>query len=418
MFDTAAVTYDPIRVQAQHWTGASRRLANLEALAAESSWRSMEQYLQVALREKLQSSVNQLVQRGADMIAAMQANDYAPAGPDLRRQVEALRSQYLRVETMLDFFADALASRTNAETVTLLRACDRLAEASMNALLRPLGRPTPPVLVYIDKGLGAAILKAGLRLWDGHTENPVAAIKVVRHNLMRPTALIHEAGHQVAHITGWNEDLRANLRRDLSRYGDDIAGVWAGWASEIAADAFAFAHTGFASVAALHDVVDAPGAVFAYSPGDPHPVSFLRVLLGIESCRHYYGEGPWEGMCAGWLERYPLRFAPAELRELLDTSMVLLPDLVRTVFEKPCRAFGGRSLAACLDPGQSHPDRLAREAADQGKGFYASSVLVARAPLRRLAWNGYQMATQPEQAEQLLEKQRLWMGLLGQHQFN
>ena len=37
--------------------------------------------------------------------------------------------------------------------------------------------------------------------------NPVAAIKVTRHNLQRPTALIHEAGHQVAHITGWNEEL-------------------------------------------------------------------------------------------------------------------------------------------------------------------------------------------------------------------
>mgnify|MGYP006993421107 CR=1 FL=1 len=37
----------------------------------------------------------------------------------------------------------------------------------MAQLLDQLGKSTPVVLTYIDKGLGASILKAGLRLWDG-----------------------------------------------------------------------------------------------------------------------------------------------------------------------------------------------------------------------------------------------------------
>ncbi len=58
-------------------------------------------------------------------------------------------------------------------------------------LLDQLGKPTPVVLTYLKGGVGAAILKAGLRLWDRTSISPVAAIKITRHNLYRPTALIH-----------------------------------------------------------------------------------------------------------------------------------------------------------------------------------------------------------------------------------
>ena len=61
------------------------------------------------------------------------------------------------------------------------------------------------------------------------------------------------------------------------------ADEFAGWASEIAADAFAFVHTGYAAVAALHDVVaGTPAMVVQYNLGDPHPISYLRVLLAID----------------------------------------------------------------------------------------------------------------------------------------
>ena len=67
----------------------------------------------------------------------------------------------------------------------------------MERALRPLGTPVPPVLTYVDKGLGASILRAGLRLWDGGSPSAVAAVKIARHNLVRPTALIHESGHML-----------------------------------------------------------------------------------------------------------------------------------------------------------------------------------------------------------------------------
>src|SRR5204863_1574422 len=89
---------------------------------------------------------------------------------------------------------------------------------SMAQLLDQLGhvgKTAPVALTYLDKGLGASILKAGLRLWDGGDACPVAVIKVTRHNLLRPTALIHEAGHQVAHICNWNAELATALARGL-----------------------------------------------------------------------------------------------------------------------------------------------------------------------------------------------------------
>ena len=137
--------------------------------------------------------------------------------------------------------------------------------------------------LYWDKGLGASILKAGLRLWDGGTENPAAMIKIARHNLFLPTSLIHETGHQMAHILGWNEELSSALLKGLSGQHRLFDQMWAGWASEIAADAFAFVHTGYAAVAALHDVIAGDRTyVFRYIEGDPHPVTYLRVLLGAD----------------------------------------------------------------------------------------------------------------------------------------
>ena len=70
----------------------------------------------------------------------------------------------------------------------VLRGLDTIAVDSMEVVLRPLGQEVPPALVYPEKGLGAAVLRAGIRLWDQGGLSPVAAIKVTRHNLIHPTA--------------------------------------------------------------------------------------------------------------------------------------------------------------------------------------------------------------------------------------
>ena len=47
------------------------------------------------------------------------------------------------------------------------------------------------------RSVSSADLRAGIPLWDRAHPSPAAAIKLTRHNLSFPTALLHETGHQV-----------------------------------------------------------------------------------------------------------------------------------------------------------------------------------------------------------------------------
>ena len=182
--------------------------------------------------------------------------------------------------------------------------------------------------------------------------------------------MIHEAGHQAAHIAGWNEELAATLSQGISGRSSELADVWAGWSSEIAADAFAFVHTGFASVAALHDVLagDLP-LVFRHTPGDPHPVSYIRVLLGVEMCRYFYGAGPWDSLALSWTALHPMNHAPADTRSLLEDSLPILKTVVRLTLDTPMRAFNGRSAAGADPTGAREPGGAQRTRRANRSGF-------------------------------------------------
>lgn len=401
--------------QVRHWVGAAHRLA-LDDLAGPEAWSRLEQYLGVALRAHLGGVVARLHDDARALEALLQAARSGTAYDDLARRLTAFRRQYLRTETTLDYFADALNTRTNPRMGALLRACDTLAHRSMAQVLEPLGHPTPAALTYLDKGLGASILKAGLRLWDGGQVCPVATIKITRHNLLRPTALIHEAGHQVAHITGWNDELRDLLTLGLQReHGAsvELAGVWAGWASEIAADAFALAHTGYASVAALHDVLASSSSPFRYSPGDPHPISYLRVLLGAECCGHLYGSGPWTELAAVWSRQHDLESAPDEVRRIVADSIPLLRAIASMTFDQPLRAFGGRALRHAVVPEQVAPRTLAELEARIGPALFTSAHWLWSEPLRLLALTGLRLAERPIELKAILERQEQAMLRLG-----
>ena len=196
------------------------------------------------------------------------------------------------------------------------------------------------MLTYVDKGLGASILRAGLRLWDGGSLSPAGAIKITRQNLLTPTALIHESGHQVAHIVGWNEELAAAFERGAA--GRGRIGVWSSWASEVAADTHAFVHTGYGAVAALHDVVSGGATVFRHLAGDPHPIAYLRVLLNVQMCVRFFGAGPWDDLARAWVRAYPLTGASPETRSLIERSVPLLPRIAELCLLTPMRAFGGQ----------------------------------------------------------------------------
>lgn len=398
--------------QVHHWTLAAFRLENLDDLAAPEAWNRLERYLGVSLRQYLKGVVERLKRQARLLQASLDAAENSQALSALQRHLLLFRRQYLRAETTLNFFSDAVNTRSNPTLAGQLKACDILAYRCMAEILEPLGKAVPQVLTYADNGAGASMLKAGLRLWDGGKENPVAAIKITRHNLLRPTALIHEAGHQVAHNCDWNRELKAVLASGL-RGDAGIAGVWSSWASEIAADAIAFVYTGYASTAALHDVVAGePAYVYHYTPGDPHPVSFIRVLLAVEMCRYCYGAGPWDGLAEAWVKSYPME-AAGRSTPLLEKSIPLLGDVVRLTLDSPMRAFGGRKLIALVNPERVKPDRLEEMETRLGAALYTSMHWVWTEALRLLALTGLRIATMPARSAEILKRQEEWMLRLG-----
>ena len=413
MTEPVAAIRAQIDRQVAHWSLAASRLA-LDDLASPESWSKLEQYLDVSLRRHLQAVIDR-VRAAADVLNSMNRAARTPAElAEVRRRLLWFRAQYLRAETTLDYFADAIATRTSAESAALLRACDSLAYRAMAQILDQLGQPTPPVLTYIDKGLGASILKAGLRLWDAGDASPVAAIKITRHNILRPTAVIHEAGHQVAHIAGWNHELSAALAQALSPASHGLGQAWGGWASEIAADAIAFAHTGFASVAALHDVLAGQkSAVFRFTLGDPHPVCYLRVLLGVEMCRYFYGDGPWDDVARAWTTMHAPSRAESHVRDLIDASISLLPAVARVTLDTPMRAFRGVPLRALVQPERVSPSALAEMATRIGPALFTSTHWLWTESLRILALTGSQLVTRPHDLREILAVQEQAMLRLG-----
>jgi len=399
--------------QVVHWRKAAARFEDLDDLASPAAWHGLEGHLGLSIRRHLTTVVAQL-QREGELLKAALAAAISPADlMKVRRQLLNFRNRYIGVETTLVFFADAINTRTNPKIDGYLKACDIMAYRSMAQLLDQLGKPTPIALSYFDKGIGAAVLRANLRLWDGTGVNPVAVIKITHHNLL-PTALIHEAGHQVAAVVGWNEELSAKLVTGLTGAPAGVPEEWAGWASEIAADGFAFVHTGYAAVAALHDVVAAEdAAVFRHTPGDPHPISFIRVLLGVEMCRQFYGAGPWDDLSQAWVQLYPLQKAPHATRALLEASVPLLPTIVRITLHEPMRAFGGRSLAALINPERVKPESLLAMEKELGAALYTSMHWIWTEALRLLALSGLRIATAPDKKVDTYAQLEEWLLRLG-----
>lgn len=399
--------------QVAHWCAAADGLRDPETFASAAAWRSLERYLDVALRTQLAEATERLAQEAAALAAGLRAATTAEQLEGLRLDVVRFRRRYLQVETALDFYGDAINTRTSPRIAGLLRACDLLAEDSMRAILVPLGRPVPPILTYVDKGLGASILRAGLRLWDGGSLTPAAAVKITRQNLRRPTALIHETGHQVAHILGWTDELAALLRRELEPAPAGVAAAWSGWSSEIAADTYAFALTGYGSVAGLHDVVSGGPTVFRLIPGDPHPVAYVRVLLGVQMCTHCFGTGPWDQLARAWTDAHPLAAAPPATRTLLERSLAHLPRIAELCLLAPMRAFGGRSLTVLADPQRVSRGALARLEQEAGGALRTSSHWLRREGLRLLALSSYRTATEPDRAVEIARQYEDWMLRLG-----
>src|SRR5262245_19059845 len=156
----------------EHWKAAVTRLADPDYVAPPQAWQSLEHYLGVSLRQALSAAVSRVHCAIQELERELHSSKTLLDPTYWQQKLITVRQLYLRAETTVDFYADCLAARSIPRLAVLLRACDHIATRAMAEGLAPMGRQVPSALTYLDKGLGASVLKAGLRLWDGTVDNP------------------------------------------------------------------------------------------------------------------------------------------------------------------------------------------------------------------------------------------------------
>ena len=218
----------------------------------------------------------------------------------------------------------------------------------------------------------------------------------------------------VAGIIGWNDEFARALRIGLAQPDPVVAEQVAAWASEIAADAFAFASTGFAAVATLSDVVAGQSnQVFRYLELDPHPIAYLRVMLGVEMCRRFFGIRPVDELASAWQALHPIASASPFVARLIKATLPLLPRIVDLALITPMPCFGGQRLADLVDPQRVAPAALRQMQQSAGAAAFSSSHWIWNECLRLTALSGLRYATEPEAGPAILQQQEDWMVKLG-----
>ncbi len=399
--------------QVNHWLQAAIRLSAFDNLASANAWYGVNHSISAQLKSSFKQSIDEVIALGNSLTGQLNNNAGEQELRMLKRGLLQLRSKYLKTEETINFYTVAINSRTTPGLSAILRACDVLCLKSMEALLRPLGKQSPLVLTYMDKGIGASILKAGLTLWDGNTST-IATIKVTYHNISRPTALIHETGHQVAHILNWTTELSEALAKGLSKHPEAVAHVFSSWASEIAADAFAFVHTGYAATASLNDVISGePFSVFSYHRNDPHPISYVRLLLNTAMCRAFYGDGEWNNLEDSFKNEYDINLVNYPSVKLIRMCVEAIPEAVDIILKKSYSAFGNRSLSQLISPEMVSPRELEKLAYVAGPSLFTSHAWINKECIRLLALNGYKIGTGKGNLPALYKQQEEWMTMLG-----
>lgn len=396
--------------QVAHWLAAARTFRDAEEFASLEAWASVERGIGAPLRAHMHTVVEELIRLGeATAVQVRRAQKNLAQLGAAAAAVQRFRWRYTQVDVTLDFVGDAVNSRTSPVLRAALTTLDRLAVASMAPALVAAGKPVPKALVYQDKGTGASILRAGVRLWAPGAVMPVAAIKIVRHNLYRPTSLFHETGHQVAFLTGWTESLQSTLQRVL-RDDEELLAMWRPWASEIVADVYAFLHTGYASVAALYDVVGDAEAILRWPVGDPHPIGWLRTALGCAFSRHCFGrQGPWTQLEGAMQARFPVAAADRTLRPLLTRSLARMPQIAEACLTAPVPALNQKPMTSVLDPARVSPAALSALEQQAGDALWTSPHWRQREGIRIVALAGLREAERPETASLWIGRARAWL---------
>jgi len=277
---------------------------------------------------------------------------------DAQRRFTVLRLKFNAVLTQFDMFNDVISQRSEHDTGVWLCGLDVVAA---DALTLPGGYyDVPPLMCYLDRGVGAAIRRARTRL-PGGGESPVAIIRVPRERMVGSgiaASLIHEVGHQASALLELNASLQP-LLQGMQRNGGTAWRLFQRWIGEILSDFWSCARLGISATLGLMSVVSLPRPfMFRLSLDDPHPVPWIRVLLSCEMGKALYPHPQWQRLAALWRTYYPLDRLDAPRRALFAELIAAMPGFVGLLVEHRPRSLHGRSLREVLDVAARQPAQL------------------------------------------------------------
>ncbi len=229
-----------------------------------------------------------------------------------QHRLSMVKLQFQSVLARFEIFGEVLSQRAQHETGLWLAGLDVAAAAALRLPHRPL--PAPPVVCYVDRSFGGAIRRAHTPL-PGGAINPVAIIRMPRERMVGTgiaASLFHEVGHQAAAMLGLVQSLRDALQTPIRALAtQDPRQAWAwrcwqSWVSEWVADLWAVAQAGVTASVGLIGVVSLPSVfAFRYTPQDPHPAPWIRVMLSLAMGEALYPDPQWHRVREAWGQMYP-----------------------------------------------------------------------------------------------------------------
>src|SRR5258708_18008096 len=130
--------------EARHWRRACAALGDLEVGASVSAWKELESYLGESVRKSLMAQTRRLTAQADRVLFALEAAQTPADLAAARSQLLALRRRYTRAEAMVDFYCEAVNTRTNPRIAAAFRGLDRLALHTIDVLFPPLAPHSPP----------------------------------------------------------------------------------------------------------------------------------------------------------------------------------------------------------------------------------------------------------------------------------
>lgn len=230
---------------------------------------------QIAIERFLAKGRHELKKKVEDFRNWLKDDGAAASPEEAQKRFIFLRLRFNAVLTQLDLFGDVITQRSENENGVWLSGLDVV---SADALAMPEYYRMPPVICYLDRGIGSGIA----------------------------SSLVHEVGHQGSVLLGLIPSLRPVLKEQSRKSGE--AQTWQlfdRWISEILADFWSIARVGVVSTLGLIGVVGLPRPfVFRLNMDDPHPMPWLRVKLSCAIGNALYPHPQWQGIAKMWESFY------------------------------------------------------------------------------------------------------------------